>query len=183
MFIKKLIKSSLIISYFIKIKNFVLFLIQKFFFKKKLLKLQKIKIIIGASGTNYKNWLSTNINLLNLTDENSFKKLLKNYQVNNFLAEHVFEHLTIEEGKIATNNCWKYLKKGGVLRIAVPDGYFPDKEYIDATKPGGSGPGAYDHKVIYNYKTIRNIFDESKFKLNFIEYFDEYHLQTLMVIY
>jgi len=173
MFIKKLIKNSFIFKIYNKLKNFILFSTQIFFFHKKLSKLKKIKIIIGAGNTNFKNWLSTNICLLNLTDENSFKKLLKNHKVDNFLAEHVFEHLTFEEAKLATFNCSKYLKKGGVLRIAVPDGFFPDKNYINQVKPGGYGAGAHDHKEIYNYQTIRKIFDENVFKLNFFEFFDE----------
>tara|TARA_A100001015_G_C15037614_1_gene737361 strand:+ start:3707 stop:4360 length:654 start_codon:yes stop_codon:yes gene_type:complete len=142
-------------------------------FKKYCDKQKKLKIIIGASETKYEGWISTNEILLNLINEKTFNKILKKDSVDNFLAEHVFEHLTENEGKIAIENCYQYLKPGGIIRIAVPDGFFPDPKYINSTKPGGSGPGAYDHKVLYNYLTIKEIFDQDKFVLNFVEYFNQ----------
>ena len=86
------------------------------------------------------------------------------------MAEHVFEHLTVSDAKIACENCHKFLRKGGNLRIAVPDGFFPDKEYIDLVKPGGSGLGAKDHKKLYNFRSIQHIFDPNLFSFEFIEF-------------
>jgi predicted SAM-dependent methyltransferase len=163
--IKKLFKKvlKLVLSYFTNIK-----------LKNNIIQNNDIKIILGAGNTKYYGWLSTNQENINLIEEKNFKSILGNNLANNFLAEHVFEHLTLEQGKIATRNCCKYLKKGGVLRIAVPDGFFPNREYINSTKPSGHGAGAYDHKVLYNYISIKKIFDKNKFKLNYLEYFDEY---------
>tara|TARA_Y100000389_G_C17450986_1_gene514789 strand:+ start:1880 stop:2503 length:624 start_codon:yes stop_codon:yes gene_type:complete len=140
---------------------------------KKIKKTNNLKIILGSSDTKYKNWISTNERNINLLSEKTFQKIFGNKLVDNFLAEHVFEHLTKEEGKLAIKNCYKFLKPNGILRIAVPDGFFPDQDYIDATKPHGWGSGAYDHKVLYNYQTIKEIFDHNKFHLNFIEYHNE----------
>ena len=39
-------------------------------------------------------------------------------------AEHVFEHLTWDEARAALANISQYLKDGGRIRIAVPDGYW-----------------------------------------------------------
>lgn len=173
MFIKKIIKKTIIYKLikYLYFKTFYLIELKKF--KKLLAKQKKLKIIIGASQTSYDGWISTNEILLNLTNEKTFDKILKKNSVDNFLAEHVFEHLTENEGKIAINNCYEYLKQGGIIRIAVPDGFFPNPDYINSTKPGGSGPGAYDHKVLYNYLTIKEIFDHDKFILNFVEYFNQ----------
>lgn len=173
MFIKKIIKKTIIYKLikYLYFKTFYLIELKKF--KKLLAKQKKLKIIIGASQTSYDGWISTNEILLNLTNEKTFDKILKKNSVDNFLAEHVFEHLTENEGKIAINNCYEYLKQGGIIRIAVPDGFFPNPDYINSTKPGGSGPGAYDHKVLYNYLTIKEIFDQDKFVLNFVEYFNQ----------
>jgi predicted SAM-dependent methyltransferase len=66
------------------------------------------------------------------------------------LAEHVWEHLTFEEGVQAAKNCYKYLKPGGYVRCAVPDGYFPDEEYQNIVKIGGPGPKDHPTQVI-NY--------------------------------
>ena len=89
------------------------------------------------------------------------------------MAEHVWEHLIIEDAKIGLENCYKYLKKGGRFRIAVPDGFHPDPDYINYVKPGGHGAGADDHKVLYNYKSFGKCLEESGFRVNLLEYFDE----------
>ena len=60
-----------------------------------------------------------------------------------------------------------------MLRIAVPDGNFPDDNYIKHVRPGGTGQGAIEHKILYTYATILKLFDKKKFTLKLIEYFDE----------
>ena len=35
--------------------------------------------------------------------------------------QHVFEHFTLEEGRIVLKNCAKFLKKDGIILITVPD--------------------------------------------------------------
>ncbi len=35
--------------------------------------------------------------------------------------EHFIEHLTVKEGLVFLSDCYRVLKKGGVLRIATPD--------------------------------------------------------------
>jgi predicted SAM-dependent methyltransferase len=40
-------------------------------------------------------------------------------------------------------------------------------------KPGGSGAGADDHKLLYNYKTIAEMLTQAGFKVKYQEYFDE----------
>jgi len=43
------------------------------------------------------------------------------------------------------------------LRVAVPDGFHPNPGYIERVKPGGTGPGAGDHKILYTYRTLSAI--------------------------
>jgi len=59
------------------------------------------------------------------------------------------------------------------IRIAVPDGFHPDKNYIERVKPGGSGEGAHDHKNLFDYKSLTNLFEKHGFKSKLIEYWDE----------
>src|SRR5437899_3798033 len=66
--------------------------------------------------------------------------------INNILAGRVWEHLSPEDAVKACNNCIAYLKDNGLLRIAVPDEFHPDADYIARVKPGGYGPEADDHK-------------------------------------
>lgn len=74
----------------------------------------------------------------------------------------------------AARLCFKYLKPGGYLRVAVPDGYHTDPNYIAHVQPGGIGPGADDHKVLYTYKTFSETFASAGFHIELLEYFDEH---------
>lgn len=133
----------------------------------------KLQIIIGAHTTDYEDWLPTNIENLNLLEIDSFDNLFGAKKADRFLAEHVFEHITYEDAIVALKNCNKYLKKGGVVRIAVPDGFHPNPDYINMVKPGGHGEGAHDHKLLYDYKTLSKAFEESGYRVNLLEYYDE----------
>lgn len=132
-----------------------------------------LKIIIGSGYTNYPGWLATNIHSLNLLDAVSFQKLFGNKKVHRFLAEHVFEHLSYQQGLIALKNCYDFMEKDGAIRIAVPDGYHPNPKYIDMVKPRGYGEGADDHKELYNYKSLSKLLQDSGFKIQLLEYYNE----------
>jgi len=140
---------------------------------KKINNKDDIRIVIGASGIVPKGWLRTEVEYLNLLKEDTWKKFFKENQISAILAEHVWEHLTIKEGELAARNCFKFLKKGGYIRVAVPDGFFPDENYINHVRVNGEGPGADDHKVLYNYKTLRKVFEKAGFEVNLLEHFNE----------
>lgn len=55
----------------------------------------------------------------------------------------------------------------------MPDGYHNKEEYINYVRPGGSGAGADDHKVLYTYKSLTKIFQDAGFHVKLLEYFDE----------
>lgn len=134
---------------------------------------QPLKIVIGSSSIFEKGWIPSEIHFLNLLDESTWHVFFDENEITYLLAEHVWEHLTEEEGIIAAKNCFKFLKKGGNLRVAVPDGYHKDADYIKYVKPGGIGAGADDHKVLYTYKTFSKIFEKAGFEVTLLEYFDE----------
>ena len=90
------------------------------------------------------------------------------------MAEHVWEHLSWEDGVEAARNCHDFLKPGGYLRIAVPDGNHPNREYIKWVEPNGNGPGGDDHKILFDYRQLRNLFEIAGFRVDLLEYFDEY---------
>jgi predicted SAM-dependent methyltransferase len=139
-----------------------------------LLSQKKRKFNIGSAGINPDDsWYATDINSLNITINEDWLKLLFFVKLDNIMAEHVWEHLTDQHTALANVNCFKYLKRGGVLRLAVPDGYHPDPSYIEWVRPGGNGPGADDHKVLYNYKLMRQRLEAVGFKVNLLEYWDE----------
>ena len=131
------------------------------------------KIVVGAGGTQFRGWISTEQDVLNLVMESDWATYFEKDSVDAVLAEHVWEHLTPDESRTAATQCFKFLKPGGYLRVAVPDGYHPDASYIDAVRPGGHGPGADDHKVLYTYESFRSVFIDVGFDVALLEYFDE----------
>lgn len=91
------------------------------------------------------------------------------------LAEHVWEHMTEEEGIIAAKNCFDYLECGGYLRIAVPDLNFKDEWYQNMVKIGGNGDPthpAFTHKIVYNYILFKEVFERAGFIVDLLEYCD-----------
>lgn len=131
------------------------------------------RIILGASHSQHPNWLPTEQSSLDITRHADFAKLWSLASRDAFLAEHVWEHLTAEQALVAMKNCLAFLKPGGHLRIAVPDGYHPDPEYIEAIKPGGHGPGSDDHQQLYTYQTIQAQLATAGFMVELKEYWHE----------
>ena len=123
-------------------------------------------INIGSSNDQYGGWLATEEQYLNLLKEETWLNLFDSPDaVDAMLAEHVWEHLSDEDGLTAAKMCFKYLKPGGYLRVAVPDGFTPDPKFIEAVKVGGVGPAADGHLVLYNYKTFSEVFEKAGFKI------------------
>jgi predicted SAM-dependent methyltransferase len=82
----------------------------------------------------------------------------------------------MDQGLQAAQTCFTYLRPGGYLRLAVPDGLHPDQTYIDWVKVGGRSPGqlANGHKVLYTYHTLEALFRSVGFETRFYEYFDDH---------
>ncbi len=137
---------------------------------------RSIKLVIGASGVYQQGWYPTDIQNLNLLIRRNWEKYFCQDSIDAILAEHVWEHLTKEDAFLAAQNCFRFLKPKGYLRIAVPDGYHFSDNYIKSVNPGGSGLGSDDHKVLYNYLTLTKLLQSVGFEVRLLEYFDENHL-------
>lgn len=146
---------------------------EKNLFLRSLAKADDLKLVVGSSNIFQEGWIPSESHFLNLLNPDEWSNYFKEGSISNIAAEHVWEHLDEKDGQIAINTCYKYLKKGGKLRIAVPDGFHPDPNYIEAVKIGGTGAGADDHKMLYNYKTLSEALKKAGFTVNLIEYFDE----------
>lgn len=134
----------------------------------------ELKIIVGANQTFQKGWISTNQSYLDLLCKQDWEHLFGDKKITNIVAEHVWEHLTFEQGLLAAKNCYERLKDGGRLRIAVPDGNHPNPYYIKWVKPGGYGDAADDHKELYTYSKLEKLLKEAGFsQIKKLEYFDE----------
>jgi predicted SAM-dependent methyltransferase len=131
-----------------------------------------LRIVLGASGIFDAGWIPTDIGVLDILDERHWRRLFGENPLDAILAEHVWEHLTPEQGLRAARHCFDFLNPGGYLRVAVPDGYHPDPAYIEWVRVGGNGPGADDHKVLYNCDSFRKLFESAGFDVEMLEYFD-----------
>jgi predicted SAM-dependent methyltransferase len=132
-----------------------------------------LKVIVGASATSMVGWISTEYPCVDLTDRSNIFGWFQQGSVKAILAEHVWEHLTQVQAENAAKNCFDLLAIGGYLRIAVPDGNHPDPAYIDAVKPGGSGDGSKDHKLLFTIQTLSDMLKNCGFTVMPLEWFDE----------
>lgn len=130
-------------------------------------------IVLGAGDVNYgERWIATNIEELDITDEENWEFLFRTNRADHIMAEHVWEHLTEEQADKANANVFNFLKPGGNFRIAIPDGLHPDPKYIEHVRPGGSGAGAADHKILYTFVTISRSLIKAGFKIELLEFWD-----------
>ena len=138
---------------------------------------EKLKIVIGSGEfNNNPTWLQTQETELNLLKKDDWEDKFSSNSLEAILAEHVWEHLTYEEGVKSARICFEFLKPGGYVRCAVPDGFFPDEDYQTVIQVGGPGPEdhpAASHKIVHNYKTLTSMFEEVGFNVSLLEYCDE----------
>jgi predicted SAM-dependent methyltransferase len=92
--------------------------------------------------------------------------------VSHIVAEHVFEHIDPDGARRGLSLCRRYMPAGGRIRIAVPDGYNPNETYIENVEPGGCGPGAQDHRVLYNCDVLGDVLREAGFDVELKEWHD-----------
>jgi len=138
-----------------------------------------IRIVVGAAALYQPGWMPTEEYSLNLLAKDDWEYVFGGTAgIDVILAEHVWEHLTEQEGTLGLRNCFEYLRPGGYLRIAVPDGFHPDESYIHYVKPGGHGAGADDHKILYSFETLGAAMESAGFTCHMLEYWDrsgEFH--------
>jgi predicted SAM-dependent methyltransferase len=139
--------------------------------------LQELRVVVGAGGNNNNpGWIHTEEEELSLLKKNDWELRFSPNSITAILAEHVWEHLTYDEGIQAAKICCEYLKPGGYIRCAVPDALFPNEEYQNIVKIGGPGPKdhpASSHKIVHSYRTIKSMFESAGFQVQFLEFCDE----------
>ena len=132
-----------------------------------------IKLIIGASGTDQEGFTPTDQAYLDLLAPEQWRRFFEPDSIAVIFAEHVWEHLSPADARRAARTCHEFLARGGYLRVAVPDGLHPNPDYVDRVRPGGSGPEAHEHQVLYTHATFRQVFEQVGFRVELLEYFDE----------
>lgn len=134
------------------------------------------RLIIGASSQNYPGWIRTQQDELDLSRREQWAARFAPDTIRTILAEHVWEHLTPEDARIAAGICFAFLTTNGFIRVAVPDGLFPDEAYQRTVQVGGPGPAdhpAASHKVVYDYRRLPPAFRRAGFDVRLLEWWDE----------
>jgi len=131
-----------------------------------------IRVIIGSGSQKLDGWLATDIDKLNIVEDASWRRLFNPGSIDRLLAEHVFEHLSLREFRSALEHVYKYLKPGGLLRLAVPDAFHPSRYYYNLVKPGG-WETPYEHMLFLDHEMLSRIGSEVGFEVRLLEYFDE----------
>jgi predicted SAM-dependent methyltransferase len=131
------------------------------------------RIVVGSEGICALGWIPTDMDFLNLCSTTDWERLVQPGSLDAILAEHVWEHLDPADAEQAALNCFRFLRPGGHLRAAVPDGLHPDPGYIESVRVDGCGPGADDHKVLYRHDSFAAVFTAAGFDVRLYEYFDE----------
>ena len=133
---------------------------------------QPLRIVVGAGPTAFAGWISTDLPAFNLLDRHSWRTFFSEPAIFGILAEHVFEHFSVDQSLLALSNCRQFLIPGGYIRLAVPDGWNTDPDYIEQVRPGGYGPAAHDHKTLWNLDSLTDVARRAGFLVRPLEYFD-----------
>jgi len=130
---------------------------------------KSLRLVIGSGGSSYAGWIPTDIRILNICSERDWEGLFRPASVARILSEHVFEHLSAEQCRMSFMLCHRFLQDGGVLRIAVPDGYRPDSKYLQEISPPKDG-----HQQLLTIDSLTLLLEEAGFEVRPLEYFDKH---------
>jgi predicted SAM-dependent methyltransferase len=130
------------------------------------------RIIVGAGNTTQDGWRSLEESELDVRDYVAWCGHFIPANLEAILAEHVLEHLTMPDAAVAVRNCYSFLKRGGYVRLAVPDGFHPNQRYIDWVRPHGIWTPE-EHKTLFNYHTLCALLEGAGFKVRLLEWWDE----------
>jgi predicted SAM-dependent methyltransferase len=128
---------------------------------------QPLKVILGAGPVTAMGWIGTDADMLDVTSPRAWKRLFLPNSVDCLMAEHLFEHLSDSQCMTALTQCFRYLKRGGLLRIAVPDGYRKDPEYVQEVTPPKDG-----HQLLFTVDDLTERLERIGFLPTPLEYFD-----------
>lgn len=147
--------------------------------RKEISSVQNLKLHIGTGAKSFNGWINLDLPYFDLRSNKLWDYLFRKASIDNILLEHVLEHLTPEEVNQTLTLAKDYLKKTGVIRIAVPDKNHPNPDYIDHVKPNGTGAGSDDHKSFWNFDEFNTMCISLGLQCTPMEYYDESRKLTM----
>jgi len=161
--------------------SLLIFLMRNKFIPRKI----KKKIYLGSATSGHKNYEEfekKNKTILVIHYNLLFGIPFENNSIPNIYTSHFLEHLTLEDGKKMLRECFRIMKKDGMLRICIPliedeikDMENAIKEYKkgDSTliqkyvtiQPENVGPKNFGlHKKLYGFEELKKILEDIGFK-------------------
>jgi len=135
--------------------------------RRRARRMRPLNVVVGAGGTDFAGWLSTDVDVLNLVSPRDWARLFRPDSIDRLLMEHVLEHLSEADGRIALALCHRHLKPGGRLRLAVPDGHRRDPDYVAEVAPPKDG-----HQMLFTVDSLVPLVEGAGFRAQPLEYYD-----------
>jgi predicted SAM-dependent methyltransferase len=103
-----------------------------------------LRLHLGSGGNNLDGWV--NVDLIGARADVSWDLRrplpFADRSAEAVFLEHVLEHMSVEDGIAVLRHCHRVLRRGGLLRVGVPDaglyatGYVEDARVLDRLRPG-----------------------------------------------
>ncbi len=103
--------------------------------------------------------------------------------VDYIVCHHFLEHLTYEQGQRLIDDCFRVLKKGGVMTLVTPDFNFLVKQYLNSRpslRPNAElmlfceGPDGDKHRSAYDQVTLKQLAWGAGFEVDEVTPVSEY---------
>lgn len=140
---------------------------QQWKLRKEIKAATPLRVMLGAGPTKTAGWFQTDKEILDVTSPEDWSILFTPASIDSLLSEHMLEHLSEEEARVALSECYRYLKPTGLFRLAVPDAYRRDLRYVQEVAPPADG-----HKMYYNTDNLTALLKSVGFTTTPLEYFD-----------
>ena len=73
-----------------------------------------------------------------------------NDTVDKIYSSHLLEHIPRDKGVFFIKECYRVLKRGGVMRLVVPDLLFHAEQYVEVTRELVSGEALPDNRITHD---------------------------------
>jgi predicted SAM-dependent methyltransferase len=134
-----------------------------------------LKVHIGTGEINLQGWVNIdarNFSHVHIVSDDMKLTQFSDNSIDEIYLCHILEHISFEEANKFVSTVGKKLKKGGILRIAVPSFdsiikiYKSNNNNFDSVKFALMGGQDYEynfHKSMYNFDFLSNILKNSNF--------------------
>ena len=134
-----------------------------------------MNIHLGCGKRYIENWINIDIaseDLRVINDDVSVLNSISDESVSEIYASHVLEHFGRHQVEKVLEVWFRKLKRGGILRIAVPDFEAVCKRYMEKKDireligfTSGGQRSEYDyHKIIFDFYSLKNLLEKVGFE-------------------